>query len=58
MNSSPQCAIVMPAYNEEACIGPVCLEWLRLSGERGFLMIVVDDGSDPYNRFLIATPNP
>jgi glycosyltransferase involved in cell wall biosynthesis len=45
MNSSPQCAIVMPAYNEEACIGPVCLEWLRLSGERGFLMIVVDDGS-------------
>lgn len=35
----------MPAYNEESCIEPVCREWLALAEARGFLIIVVDDGS-------------
>ena len=45
MSTVPECAIVMPAYNEEGCIVAVCMEWLALAEERGFVLIAVDDGS-------------
>ncbi|HVU24537.1 MAG TPA: glycosyltransferase family 2 protein [Opitutus sp.] len=42
------CVLVMPAYNEEGCIGTVVAAWLaefeRNFGE-GFRAVVVDDGS-------------
>jgi glycosyltransferase involved in cell wall biosynthesis len=45
MSGHPECVIVMPAYNEQACIVSVCLEWLSLAEARGFVLMVVDDGS-------------
>ncbi len=40
------CIVVMPAYNEEACIAEVCREWLTvLEGFPGSRLLVVDDGS-------------
>lgn len=42
------CIVVMPAYNEEGCIGKVLGEWLArlriILGDR-FAVVVVDDGS-------------
>jgi glycosyltransferase involved in cell wall biosynthesis len=35
----------MPAYNEAAAIESVCSEWLALAAARGFLLMVIDDGS-------------
>jgi len=40
------CIVVMPAFNEEACIGEVCREWLTmLEGVPGSRLLVVNDGS-------------
>jgi len=45
VTASPECAIVMPVYNEEAVIESVCREWLALAGARGFILVAIDDGS-------------
>ncbi len=38
--------VVMPAYNEAACIAQVCRDWLAaLSGIQDAILLVVDDGS-------------
>jgi len=41
-------ALVMPVYNEAACIGAVVDAWREMLGRTGidFLMIIVDDGSN------------
>jgi glycosyltransferase involved in cell wall biosynthesis len=40
-----QLAIVIPAYNEAACIEAVILEWLAIAEETDGIVIVVNDGS-------------
>lgn len=40
-----QCTIVIPAFNEEACLADVLQEALAWAGERNWRVVVVDDGS-------------
>lgn len=43
---APECVVVMPAYNEAACIREVCAEWLAAIQARGnAALLLVDDGS-------------
>lgn len=42
----PECVVVMPVYNEAACIREVCAEWLAALRARGnSALLLVDDGS-------------
>jgi dolichol-phosphate mannosyltransferase len=44
---APECVVVMPVYNEAACIREVCAEWLAAIQARGnAALLVVDDGSN------------
>lgn len=43
---SASCIVVMPVYNEQECIGEVCLEWLPvIHSLPGARLLVIDDGS-------------
>lgn len=44
---SPQLTVVMPVFNEEACIANVVTSWIRVLEGEGidFRMLVIDDGS-------------
>ena len=39
------CAIIMPAYNEEAAIAGVVEEWGRVAEKIGGMLVVINDGS-------------
>ena len=42
-----ECVVVMPVYNEAACIREVCAEWLLAIQAHGkAALLVVDDGSN------------
>lgn len=46
MSAAPRVIVVMPAYNEEACIAQVCREWLAvMESVDGCRLLVIDDGS-------------
>ncbi len=44
-NDSPQFVIVMPAYNEAACIAKVVNAWAEVANRHFGLLLVVNDGS-------------
>ena len=44
-HTSVDIVIVIPVYNESACIEPVVLEWLRVFDKLNGCLIAVDDGS-------------
>lgn len=43
--NAPQLVIVMPAYNEAACIEKVAKSWLRIAEAHHGILLIVNDGS-------------
>ena len=46
MNKEKKISIILPAYNEVDAIGVVLDKLVPMAGERGWEVIVVDDGSN------------
>ncbi len=44
-NGAPDLVVVMPAYNEEACIEAVTREWVAVARQYRGVLIVINDGS-------------